>query len=370
MKQLILQTAVAQQQAVDYVNATNAVCNYAVAIGNTQLPDLVVPPVQYGDFCQGFAGAKLHVMAWMDEVVPAIGIIPTSFLSFNTFLQEQLSGVLNNLHALQTNPGDPTILASIKEQVTRLAKEAAADGKAVQELSDDIVRYQENIIPDSQNLNNLMSIISKGEQVDANMVLQLKAVLNQVQSVIDGSNQLATLNDLLELNEGIFFTGISLGLGLIFTGPLGIIIGLGFGVCSVVFTTFAPPLIDNTYQETVNNLQTDMDNVNQEIGIINSTVGQLQTLTSQINSLVAGSTNVSQQIAIVGTFWNGLHTDLTDLVNDLDQVLADDGSGSTIAAAINDVIAATQSWNGITALMQQIAGITYTVVPMATAPGV
>jgi hypothetical protein len=370
MKQLILQTVVAQLQAVDYVNATNTVCNYAVSIGNTQLPDLVIPPAQYGDFCQGFAEALLHVLAWMDEVVPAINVIPTSFLSFNIFLQGQFTGILNNLHDLQTNPGDPTIIASIKEQVTQLAKEAAADGAAVHQLSKDIVTYQQNITPDSQNLNNLMSIISNGEQVDANMVLQLKGVLSQVQSLIDARNELATLNSLLELNEGIFFTGIGLGLGLIFVGPLGVIVGLGFGVCSAVFTTFAPPVIDTTFQVTVDSLQGNMNAINQQIGIINSTVGQLQALTDQINALVAGSTNASQKIAIVATFWDGIHTDLIDLVNDLDQVLADDGSGSTIAAAINDLQAAQQSWSDITGLMQQIAGITYTVVPLTTAPGV
>jgi|GEM_PF-4707589 len=357
MKKLILNSEDTAQMVVDYINASNAVCSYAMSIDTTQLPALVVPPANYGDFVQTFSKARLDVMVWIDEVIPDLNLIPAAFIGYNALFQQQAGVIQGYLVQLKSSPADPVILQDIKSALHTLITEAGACEQTIKSLDTAISTYQGNIAPDAASLNSLCTQITAAEDVDEQSIAQLNAVLANLQDIVNDRNKLVTLNTLANITEGIFVAAVGVGVGVIFTGTTGVIIGIGFGIGSAILTTLEPVGKDIDYQETLEDIQTDMNNVNTEIGLINSTVGLLQNLNAQFATIVAQTGAAETNIQIVLNFWQKLQNDAGQIVTDLDDMLDAD----RIDQAAADLTLALAGWDGIQSFMQSIAGITYQI---------
>jgi prefoldin subunit 5 len=367
MKKLILNSQDTAQIVVDYINASNQVCSYAMSIDTTQLPALVVPPANYGDFVQTFAQAKQDVMVWIDEVIPDLNLIPAAFIGYNALFQQQAGVIRQYLVQLKSSPGDPVILQDIKGALNTLINEAEACEQTIKGLDTAISTYQGNIAPDAASLNELCSQITAAENVDEQSIAQLNAVIANLQDIVNDRNKLITLNTLANITEGIFVAAVGVGVGVIFTGTAGVIVGIGFGIGSAILTTLEPVGRDIDYQETLEDIQTDMNNVNSEIGLINSTVGLLQNLNTQFAAIIAQSGAAETNIQIVLNFWQQLQNDAGQIITDLDDILDAD----SIDQAASDLTLALAAWDEIQSFMQSILGITYQIDSQVTmAPSV
>ncbi len=362
MHKLILNSQNTAQMVVDYINASNQVCSYAMSIHTTQLPALVTPPANYGNFVQTFAQANEDVMGWINEVVPDFNLLPTAFINYNTLFQQQISTVQDLLQQLKAQPSNPAILASIQSALNLLVTEASATATTINGLEAAIADYQALIAPDATKLNDLCTQIAVAENADQNAIAQLNGVLANLQDVVDDRNILVTLNILANINEGIFIAMIGVALGVVFTGAAGVIVGIGFGIGSAVFTTLEPVGKDIDYQETLQDIQTDMNNVNTEIGLMNTTIGLLQNLNTQFANIVAQSSTAQTNIQTVLTFWKQIQADAQQIITDLSKTMSD----SDIDQAISDLDTATTAWNSIEGYMQSIVSITYNIDPTVT----
>lgn len=368
MKQLIVASDATKQMVVDYINASNEVCKYAQSIMAANLPALVTPPANYGDYANTLAKSKEDASVWMDEVVPDFNAIPTAFINFNSLIQSQLSEIQNALDQLQTDPGNQTAIQNIKDAIGKLIPETAGIQKTLSGLDSNISEYQGDIQPDATNLNQLTQQIATAEKADQAAIAQIQGVFNDLQSLVNERNKMVTLDTLSNFDMGIFLAVVGIAVGIAFSGAAGIIIGGIVGIGGAAYTTFDPVHTEPDFQQTLQDIQDEMNNVNAEIGMMNSTVGLLQQLSTTLTTLVDNSNDASEQIKTILSFWQRQESDLTALVGDIDQILSDADNPADIDQCLSDIANAQNSWSDVDDFMQQIQNITYTVTQINTNP--
>jgi prophage DNA circulation protein len=230
MKALTQDSTTTNQVVVDFINAANDVSRYAEAIAQAQLPDLVQPPANYGDYANTMANAKINVGIWMDEVVPGFEVIPTSFLGFKDLIQQQFTIIQTALETLQQTPNDPDAISRVDASTAQLITETQSNQAVIKQLDTDISSYQGTIAPDAKSLTALSSQIATAENADEQAIKKMQACFDNLQSVVDDRNELATLDTLSAVDEGIFLAVVGIAVGIVFTGGAGIVIGGLIGV--------------------------------------------------------------------------------------------------------------------------------------------
>jgi prophage DNA circulation protein len=361
VKQLIVESSTAQQTILDYINASNGVCNYAASINAAAIPDLMQPPPNYGDYATTFGQARLDVMAWLQEVVPSFGLIPTAFITFNDTVQAQLDAIESSLEQFQTDPQNAALEATIRTAVSKLLKEVEGCQGAVTSLDSTIAKYQQSIQPDAQSLTTLAKGMLAAEGADQAQIDKQNQVLATYHALIAARSELATLDTIGNWTFNVFIAVVGVAVGLPFAPVAAVVAGLIFGIGTATFTSFYAINSSPEYQQSLDEIQHDLDGVSQEIGWLNTAIGLLQAINAQFTALVAQSDTVRGQAATTLAFWEDQAADLTNMVNDLDDFLARLDAPGGIAQALADVEAARASWQDLTAFMQQISQITYSV---------
>ncbi|MFY0598053.1 MAG: hypothetical protein JXR03_00180 [Cyclobacteriaceae bacterium] len=363
MKQLILNSTQSAQTVVDYINAVNEVNKYASSIQKAQLPALMYPPANYGKFAEQMAKAKLHVAAWNNEVVASLNMVPTAFISFNTLIQSQFTEILKNLNQLKATPNDPSLIAAIKKMVGDLIKETSGNKKMLSQMDKSISTYQNSIASDAKVLQELVKQIIITEKVDKASIKLLEGVIAQLKALVDGRNELVTLKMLSRADLSLFLVAVGTVIGLPFSQGAGIAIGGAFGLSSFAFTSLVRINQIPAFQQSIEDIQKQMNNTNKAIGLMNSSVGLLKHLSDTLNTIVSNSSVVGAQMKLVVDFWVHLENDLNTVYADLNYDVSN--SLSTTAAidqAIKDVTAAKLAWNDAVYFMDKIAKITYTTI--------
>jgi uncharacterized membrane protein (DUF485 family) len=361
VKQLIADSTSAQQALLDYINASNGVCNYAASINATAIPDLVQPPPNYGEYAITFGKARLNVMAWMSEVMPSFGFIPTAFITFNDAIQTQLDAIETSLKQFQADPQNAGLEATIRAAVGKLLIEVEGCQTSVTGLDTEISNYQQAIQPDAQSLSTLAAGMLAAEGADQTQIDKQNAVLANFQKLINARNELATLSTVGNWVFNVFIAVAGVAVGMPFAPVAAVVTGLIFGIGTATFTSFYAINSDPTYKESLDQIQQEMDGVSTEIGWLNTAIGLLQSINAQLTALVAQSDTVRGQAATVLVFWQAQAQDLTAMVNDLNSFLSQLDEPGGIAEALADVQAARASWQDLTAIMQNISQITYQV---------
>jgi hypothetical protein len=361
VKQLIADNTTAQQAILDYINASNGVCNYASSINATVIPDLVQPPPNYGEYAITFGKVRLNVMAWMMEVIPSFGYIPNAFITFNDVIQTQLNAIEASLTQFQENPQNSTLEADIRAAVAKLLVEVESCQSSVTGLDTEIANYQQSIQPDAQSLTTLAAGMLAAEGADQTQIDKQNQVLANLHTLIASRNELATLNTIGNWVINVFIAVVGVAVGLPFAPVAGVVVGLIFGIGTSTFTSFYAINADPNYQESLDQIQQELNGVSQEIGWLNTAIGLLQSINAQFNALVAQSGTVREQAATVLSFWQEQAQDLNDMVADLDSFLALLDTRGGIVKALADIQAARTSWQDLTTFMQSISQITYSV---------
>lgn len=366
MKRLIVQSQNNAQQLVDYINACNTVSCYAVSIDKAALPTLVTPPSNYANYAEALATAKLHALSWIDEVVASFTTVPGAFIDFNAIAQQQFGIIQINLKQLQQDPGNSDAGSNITRAINTLRQETTPGLKTLTDLDSWISRYSNGLQPDAVSLNSICSEIAIAEKVDQDAVSKLNAVVNTLQSLVNERNELATLNTVANATFSIFLAVVGVGVGAPFTAGAAIIVGLLVGVSTAAFTSFVPISSDPDYQESLKHIQKEMNNVNTEIGAMNTIVGLLQITANQFGKLVKESGNAGDSIKEVLGFWQNLQNDLSEMVADIENILKD--VNNNISEALDNIARAISSWNDLTTYMNNIKGATYNINPAVERP--
>lgn len=361
MKYLKIEADPTKQMVVDYINASNEVNRYAVSVMAAQLPALASPPDNYDDYAETLTKAKMDASVWIDEIIPDFNLIPHAFIGFNSLLQDQLDAVQSELNQLKADPGSPTIIQNIKDAIGRLVPETSGIQKVLSGLDSSISVYQSGIKPDADSLNQLTTKITAAVQADQTALAKMHATFDDLQSLIDARNKLAKLDKFSEFDMGIFLVGVSIAVGIIFTGVPGLIIGGIVGVSCTVYTTFDPVHDDPDLEQSIEDIQKEMNYVNKEIGVIDSTVGLLQQLSSTLATLVTNSEGAGAQIKVILDFWKRQEDDLTALVSDIGNILSGIDDPAKIDQLISEIQDAQTAWNDVDDFMQLIKDVTYTI---------
>lgn len=360
MKQLILQSTATKQSVVDYVNAANQVCRYALSIDTIVLPALVYSPENYGQYAETLAKAKVNVMKWMQEIIPTFQMLPTALLSISNLVQPQLTIIKTNLQTLQQNPDDAAAKTAITNAVNAVVQGIPTSRNVLVALDGWISTYQGTITPDAQTLSHLSTLIATAVNADQTQIDKLHTVNDTLQSVINDRSELATLNTVSNVALTIFLAVFGAAVGLPFSPVAGAVIGGVVGISTGVITQFLPIHNDPDYQQTQKEIQDQMDYVTKEIGLLQSTVGLLQIVSKQFDQLLANSGQASAQIQVVLNSWKQLENDVKQLVTDLNDILTNVQSG-TIDKALADIKDAQDSWTDLLTFAMAIKGVTYEV---------
>lgn len=367
MEQLILQSSSAKQTIVDYINAANQVCCYAVSINTIGLPALVTPPDKYGDYASTLAQAKIHVMKWMEEVTPTFENIPAALLSLSSVVQPQLKLIQTNLKTLKNDPTNSTAKQAIINAVNQVIQKTASSKTMLGHLDTWITTYQGNITPDATALGQLSASITTAEKADQDSIDKLHTAYNTLQSVIDDRNELATLNTVSNVILTVWLSVVGAAVGLPFSTLAGAVVGGVVGIVTGVTTQFVPIHNDADYQQTLKQIQDQMSSISSEIGLMNTTISLLQKTSDQFNTLVAQSGQASDQAKVVLSFWQNLENDLTKLVTDLNDILSN-LQPDTIDKALTDIQDAQTSWADLVDFAEGIKGVTYNISPTYVPP--
>jgi hypothetical protein len=355
--------AAAAQGPVDFLNSANVVARYAAAVNGTTLPVLVTPPPGYGDFSDALAVAKLHAMSWVQEMVPTFTEVPSAVVALNAVVQSQLSSVLDQLTALQQNPGDSGARAAIATALQTLETELDPLLRTVTDLDSWIATYSALITPDASSLRALSDQLATAEGVDATQVAKLGAVVASLHELIDSRNELATLDTIGNAVFAIFLAVEGAAIGAPFSGPAAIVVGVLFGGVTGGITTFFPVVSPPDYEQSLQDIQLELDAVQTEIGAVNSIIGQLQLTATQFDELVTSAAAAKEDAGQVLTFWQQWQTGLSTLLADLGATLDDLATGGNLSTAITEVQAAQRSWGALEALMSPLSGMSYAIRP-------
>lgn len=369
MRRLKIATESTAQQLVDYLNASNTVSRYALQVNTTTLPTLVTPPDNYGNFADSFAVAKLHALSWINDVITSFNTLPDVYLSFNDQIQSQLSIVAANLQVLKTKPGDPDAPAAIKTAIASLEKETAPGITYLTNLNSWIRGFGNQLQPDADTLKSLCDQMTKALNIDEASVAKLNAVISSLQDLSDNQSELVTLAKVGNGMFSIFLAVVCVGIGVPFSGPGAIIVGLLTGVGSAVLTSFVPIMDPPPFAQSQQDLQDDMNLVNTEIGAMNTIIGQLQITSNQFQNLINMSAAAGVSVQPMLAFWGNLQKDLNELVTDLDSILNDLNNSGSIDQAIQEIQSAITSWNDLEEYMKNIKGISYVVPDKVIMPG-
>lgn len=368
MKQLIVDSNTAKQMLVDYLNASNEVFRYAASVMAINLPALVEPPPNYGDYANTLAQAKIDASVWTTDVAGDFNVIPNAFINFNSLIQAQLNIILTELNALKSDPGDQSAIDNIKAAINALLPEISSIQKTISGLDSEIVSYQNSIQPDADALNTLSKEIAAAENADEAAIAQMNDAFNDLQTLVDDRNKMVTLNTLANFDLSFFLAVVGVAVGAPFSGVAALIVGGVVGIGSAAFTTFVPIPSTPDFEQSLQEIQTEMSNINSEIGLMNSTIGLLQQTSSTFVSVVNNSSDAEKMIKIISAFWQNQENDINELVNDIDEILANTGNPADIDQSISEIEDAQASWNDVESFMQQIQNVTYTVTQINTDP--
>jgi hypothetical protein len=150
---------------------------------------------------------------------------------------------------------------------------------------------------------------------------------------------------------------IGVAIGIPFGGAPGVIIGVGFAIGGSIFGTLVPIAKDIAYHETQEEIQTQMNSVNSEIGMVNSTIALLQQLDKHFSDITAQTGTSQGNIKQVLQFWDQVEASAKNIVTDLTNTLNE----GNIDQAITDLQTAAASWSRIEGYMQDISKITYNI---------
>lgn len=353
---------------VDYLNASNDVFRYASSVMAINLPALVQPPPNYGDYANALAQAKIDASVWTTDVANDFNIIPNAFINFNSLIQSQLSTILTELNTLKSSPGDQTAIDAIKNAISALIPEIAGIQNTLSGLDSEIITYQNSIQPDADALNTLTQEIAAAENADEKAIAQMNASFNNLQSLVDSRNKLVTLNTLANFDLSFFLAVVGVAVGAPFAGAAALIVGGVVGIGSAAFTTFVPVHSDPDFEQTLQDIQTEMSNITSEIGLMNSTIGLLQQISNTFVSVVNNSSDAEKMIKIILAFWQHQESDITDLVNDIDEILSNITDPADIDQSIAEIQDAQASWNDVQDFMQHIQNVSYSTTQINTDP--
>ncbi len=351
----------AAQLLVDYLNAANAVSRYAIAVNHATMPVLVTPPEGYADFVDAVATAHLHALKWIDEVLPTFSELPASIIDFNTIVQSNLDGVVTGLTALQSNSDDTSARNAVISAISALQQDTSPCAAAIIDLQTWISNYRSLVAPDAQTLSSISTKMTSALDADVSEIAKLTAVVANLQSIIDDRNELVTLDRIGNAAFSMFLGVAGAAVGAPFSGIAALIVGVSVGVSTAAFTAFVPIVDPPDYRESMDTLQSSMDDVNKEIGFVNTIVGLLQTTSDQLAALVTQSDTVAASASEVLTFWQQVQDDQNSMAADIERVLDDVVQSGSLADALSAVSQAQQSWASLEAMMTSLNTVTYTV---------
>lgn len=355
------------QALVDYLNAANVVARYAASVNATTLPTLVTPPDGYAEYADTMATAKLHAMAWIDEMLPQFTAVPRAIREYNGLVGPQLHAMGEALTVLAEDQDDSAARQSVEAAIAKLQQQTAPVASALGDLDDWIEQYSATLAPDAGALSSLCAGIATAEQADQAAIDKLKEVLGTFQALVAERNELATLDSIGNWAFSVFLAVAGVGVGAPFTAGAAIIVGLLVGIASATYTSFEPIVSPPDYQQSLAELQSTMNNVNSEIGAVNTIVGLLQATAEQLSALVTAASEVSTAAASVLAFWQQVQADLAATAADLNRILADVLAGSA-DEALDNLAAARASWDALEAAVAPLAAASYSVNPVVQRP--
>ena len=272
------------------------------------------------------------------------------------------------LQALQQDPADSTARQTIESAISVLQGELAPSLTTISDLGSWISGYSALIAPDATSLSDLCTQIAAAEQADEAAMARIQQSLDSLDELVAARTELATLDTIGNIAFGIFLGIAGVGIGVPFSGTAAIIVSLGFGIASAAFTGFLPIDTPPDYQESLAEVQAEMDAVNTEIGSVNTIVGMLQATANQFTQLVNASTQASSNAQEVLAFWQTVQSDLTSTIGGLDQILDDLLADDSVAEALASLQEAAKSWNDLESSMTNLSTLTYQVSPTIDLP--
>lgn len=368
MNNLIPDSDTVKQIVIDYINASNDVYRFAASVLAANLPALVSPPPHYSDYSNALAQAKIDSSVWTTSIVDSFSIIPETFVNFNDTIQGQLTAVLNGLNTLKSDPGNAPAIGDIKNAIGALMPEMSTAQRALSGLESKIGSYQNTINPDATSLNSLAQEIAAAENADQTAIAQMQEAFDNLQTLVDSRNTVVSLNTASNLTGAIFFGVVGAAVCAPFGGVPALIVGVSVGTFATVFTTFVPIHSNPEFEQSLKDIQVEMNGISSEIGIMNSTIGLLQQISDSFMTLVVNSANARQKIKIISDFWQNFENDVNNLYTDIGDILAHNEDPTYIDTAIAQMQDAQNSWNDVQTFMQQIQNITYTTTQVNTNP--
>lgn len=361
--QLAKAAADASRDAVDYVNAVNTVCRYALAIERAELPVLVLPPAGYTDFVDAYANAKLRAANWTSNVVATVKVVPRALVDFGETASASFAVIQASLEKLRADPSDTAARTAAVAAAARVRDVGAASAAAVTAVDRWIADYVAHLHSDAARLNALRGRITQATAADMREVARLVAVSASLRELVADRNRLSTLNSFSTLTLNVFLAVVGTVVGLPFSVTVGAVVGGTVGVTAAAVTTFVPVHPDLEYQESLSIIQKDMDAISAEVGLVNTTVAELAMLASALDDLVAQGGAVRAQVSKVLHFWEQQREQLAAMVADLDRLLAglDTPDAPSFDAAMRALREARTAWDQIAAALGEIRNVTYTV---------
>ena len=357
IKTLIPQQS-ANQSLVDFVNANNQVTGYALAINKAQIPVLKMPPAGYGDIIASVAKIKSHALVWLQTIVESYSSISSSFITYDYILQDQMTGLATALDQLKQNPHDLSARNSIDAVLKKMQAGAGNSFKIVDAFESAIDNFGQTMQPDAESLKALIGQLADDENADQVQVANLQAVISRLHGIIDHENEILTLQTIANWTFKLFVVVVGVSIGAPFQS-FGVSIVLG--LIGATATTFLPLDKKVDFTTTVADLNKQIDQVSEEVGVINTVVAQLGVLSSQIESLVAKNESGKKAIADVKAFWQQIETDLSSLTQNIDAIVADYQSAEKIDQAIRELGQAKSDWDAVMKTVKQLNQIEFNI---------
>lgn len=351
----------------DYVNAASALWRYFGAIQQSNLPVLTRPPEKYDDCLDAWITARIHARVWVDEFFPSFSNFAQVFVNNDGFVRDEFDGILSAIVTLRTNPNDAKILQRTRERLDTVGNQAEAGQVALTKFNNRMQLYINRIEPSAERLSSYTVQIASTLKADERAIAKLYDVNTKLQAIINSRNALSTLNTSSNVVLNVFVAAVGAVIGLPFSLATGAIVAGGLGVLAGIVTAIVPVHPDIEYEQSIKDIQREMDAVSKEIGLENTIVAALRLLSEQLHRITLGNGDAAVQASTVKAYWHLVQEDLTSMAQQVATVhvrLSDSQLDDAESAART----ALKNWDQAISRLQEIKDLTYVLQTDVQAP--
>ncbi|MFH9179732.1 hypothetical protein [Streptomyces albogriseolus] len=355
----VIEAAVTKQQFVDYANACANVNRYALSIANTQIPSVMYPPPNYGDFVQRFQPARTDCILWAGTIFPDAVSYPHVVKRAETLFAIDDHLASRYLDRLIADPGDRESKEGLAETIEDMQEIVSRQLLLVESLLADFSNFAQRLPGHSEALKDLAGKSVDAANLSRETIKKLNAAIEDLKKEIDTLNFWLVTSE-IGMAASVFF-GLC-GLVVCFVPVPGAqVVGVSMIVLAVLGegASIAGTVVLNEQVGEKNKQLDDLRIINEkEIDVRKQEILQFEGVAKQFEWLEDAQQKAQNSLSVIRDMWKSLDAELSDVKRELTDLESSAGSVQ-YQQAKDDLEEAERQWGEVIEFAEALDQLDY-----------